>query len=60
MDMKDNRNLIISILLNLLADVYKRQTEHARQLLLGLGRSNTWRYAFAQVYTCLLYTSNGN
>ena len=26
-------------------------TEHARQLLLGLGRSNTWRYAFAQVYT---------
>ena len=25
-------------------------TEHARQLLLGLGRSNTWRYAFAQVY----------
>lgn len=26
-------------------------TEHARQLLLVLGRSNTWRYAFAQVYT---------
>ena len=25
-------------------------TEHARRLLLGLGRSNTWRYAFAEVY----------
>ena len=26
-------------------------TEHARQVLLGLGRSNTWRYVFAEVYT---------
>jgi hypothetical protein len=26
-------------------------TEHARQVILGLGRSNTWRYAFAEVYT---------
>ena len=26
-------------------------TEHARQLMIGLGRSNPWRYAFAGVYT---------
>ncbi len=26
-------------------------TEHARQLLIGLGRSNIWRHAFAEVYT---------
>lgn len=26
-------------------------TEHARQLFIGLGRSNTWRYAFREVYT---------
>ena len=26
-------------------------TEHARQLVMGLGKSNTWRYAFAEVYT---------
>ncbi len=26
-------------------------TEHARQLLIGLGRSNIWRHAFAGVYT---------
>ena len=26
-------------------------TEHARQLLIGLGRSNIWRNAFAEVYT---------
>ena len=26
-------------------------TEYARQLFLGLGRSNTWRYVFAEVYT---------
>lgn len=26
-------------------------TEHARQLCIGLGRSNTWRWAFAGVYT---------
>jgi hypothetical protein len=26
-------------------------TEHARQLMLGPGGSNTWRYAFAGVYT---------
>lgn len=25
-------------------------TKRARQMLLGLGRSNTWRYAFAEVY----------
>lgn len=25
-------------------------TEHARKLVLGLGRSNVWRYAFQQVY----------
>lgn len=25
-------------------------TEHARQMLLGLGRNNIWRYAFAEVY----------
>lgn len=26
-------------------------TEHARQLCIGLGRSNPWRYAFSEVYT---------
>ncbi len=26
-------------------------TKHARQLIIGLGRSNTWRYAFSEVYT---------
>ncbi|MDE7016868.1 MAG: IS1380 family transposase, partial [Lachnospiraceae bacterium] len=26
-------------------------TEHARQLLIGLGRSNIWRHAFAEVDT---------
>jgi hypothetical protein len=26
-------------------------TEHARQLIIGLGRSNTWRFAFAEIYT---------
>lgn len=25
-------------------------TEHARQLCIGLGRSNTWRWAFAGIY----------
>jgi hypothetical protein len=25
-------------------------TEHARQLIIGLGRSNTWRYAFQGIY----------
>ena len=26
-------------------------TEHARQLIIGLGRSNVWRYAFQGIYT---------
>jgi len=26
-------------------------TKHARQLITGLGRSNTWRFAFREVYT---------
>ncbi len=26
-------------------------TKHARQLAIGLGRSNTWRFAFREVYT---------
>ncbi len=26
-------------------------TEHARQLTIGLGQSNTWRSAFSEVYT---------
>lgn len=26
-------------------------TKHARQLIIGLGRSNTWRFAFREVYT---------
>lgn len=26
-------------------------TEHARQLIIGLGRSNTWRFAFSEIYT---------
>jgi len=26
-------------------------TTHARQLIIGLGRSNVWRYAFSEVYT---------
>ena len=25
-------------------------TEHARETLMGLGRSNTWRYAFMQLW----------
>ncbi len=28
-----------------------RVTEHARQLLIGLGRSNIWQHAFAEAYT---------
>ena len=26
-------------------------TEHARQLVMGLGRSNVWRHTFAEIYT---------
>lgn len=26
-------------------------TEHARQITIGLGRSNTWRWSFAEIYT---------
>ena len=26
-------------------------TEHARQLIMGLGQSNVWRHAFAEIYT---------
>ena len=26
-------------------------TEHARQIIIGLGRSNTWRWPFAEIYT---------
>ncbi len=26
-------------------------TKHARQLVVGLGRSNIWRHAFAEVYS---------
>ena len=26
-------------------------TEHARQLIMGLGKSNVWRHTFAEIYT---------
>ena len=26
-------------------------TEHARQLIMGLGQSNVWRHTFAELYT---------
>ena len=30
-------------------------TEHARQIILGLGRSNVWRQTFSDIYTAFAY-----
>ena len=37
--------------LRLPRSLHKSLTEHARQLIMGLGQSNVWRHTFAEIYT---------